>query len=74
MATRNYYVLLGVSATASTRDIQEAFRALAKRRHPDLVGEQGAPDFQEVLEAYQMLSDPARRQRYNQAQRFIPSG
>ena len=74
MATRNYYVLLGVSATASTRDIQEAFRALAKRLHPDLVGEQGAPDFPEVLEAYQMLSDPARRQRYNQAQRFIPSG
>jgi DnaJ-class molecular chaperone len=49
MATRNYYALLGISVTASTRDIQEAFRTLAKRLHPDLGGEQGAPDFREVL-------------------------
>jgi DnaJ-class molecular chaperone len=74
MATRNYYALLGISATASTRDIQEAFRTLAKRLHPDLGGEQDAPDFREVLEAYQILSDPERRRRYNQAHRFIPSG
>lgn len=73
MAMKNYYFILGVSPTASIQDIQDAFRALAKERHPDVAGGQGSADFREVLEAYQVLSDPERRRQYNQTLRVVPS-
>src|SRR2546426_9678567 len=66
MATKDYYLILGVSRTESESGIREAFRELAKRYHPDRVGPQSTRSFQDILEAYQFLSDPERRKHYNQ--------
>ncbi len=69
MAAKNYYMILGVSRQESARGIQEAFRSLAKRYHPDRMGSQGTAAFQDIVEAYQVLSDPSRRVLYNQGLR-----
>jgi molecular chaperone DnaJ/curved DNA-binding protein len=69
MATKNYYTILGVLPTESARGIREAFRELAKRYHPDRVGPQGTRLFQDIVEAYQVLSDPERRKYYHQGLR-----
>lgn len=66
MMTKDYYVILGVARTESPSGIREAFRDLVKRYHPDRVGPHGTRLFQEVVEAYQVLSDPERRRQYNQ--------
>jgi molecular chaperone DnaJ len=66
MSTKDYYVILGVAPTESPSGIREAFRDLVKRSHPDRVGSHGTRVFQEVVEAYQVLSDPERRRLYNQ--------
>jgi molecular chaperone DnaJ len=71
MAQKDYYVILGVSPTATTRGIQRAFRALAKQYHPDRVGPQSTSAFQDIVEAYQVLSDPERREIYDR--RLRPS-
>jgi len=65
MKRKTYYVILGVSNTESPRGIRAAYRDLAKRLHPDVAGEQSTRAFQEVTEAYDVLSDPARRRDYN---------
>jgi molecular chaperone DnaJ len=65
MAQKNYYVILGVSPTATTRSIQRAFRTLAKQYHPDRVGPQSTSAFQDIVEAYEVLSDPERREIYD---------
>jgi molecular chaperone DnaJ len=65
MGHKDYYVILEVPPTATTRGIQRAFRALAQRYHPDRVGPQGTSAFQDIVEAYQVLSDPARRDVYD---------
>jgi molecular chaperone DnaJ len=68
MATteRDFYELLGVSREASEAEIKRAFRKLARELHPDV---SSAPDaerrFREVAEAYEVLSDPARRATYD---------
>jgi molecular chaperone DnaJ len=64
---KDLYATLGVTRTESLRGIQEAFRKLAKRYHPDHAGKQGTPKFQEILNAYEILSDPAKRKRYNES-------
>src|SRR5437762_1905394 len=61
MIHKDYYVVLGVSPTVTTRGIQRAFRALSRQYHPDRVGPQGPSAFQDIVEAYQVLSDPERR-------------
>lgn len=66
MAQKDYYLILGVSRTETTRGIQKAFRELAKQYHPDRVGPEGTAAFQEIVEAYEVLSDPARRRKYNE--------
>jgi len=63
---RDYYQVLGVSRDASDAEIKRAFRKLAQEWHPDINREAGADErFKEINEAYQVLSDPQRRQQYD---------
>ena len=63
---RDYYELLGVSRDATHEQIQEAFRTLARKYHPDVNSAPGAEDqFKELNEAYHVLSDPDTRKRYD---------
>ncbi len=68
MATteQDYYAVLGVARTASDAEIKRAFRKLAQQWHPDVNTDPAAQErFKEINEAYQVLSDPERRQRYD---------
>ena len=65
MGGRTYYMILGVSPTESPGGIRSAYRELAKRLHPDVAGQQATRAFQEITEAYDVLSDPQRRRAYN---------
>ena len=66
MATKDYYLTLGVARTASSSDVRAAFRKLAKRYHPDHKGSEGTEAFQNnIVEAYEVLSDLQRRNVYN---------
>jgi curved DNA-binding protein len=66
MARRDFYDVLGVSRDASADDIQRAYRKLARTYHPDVNKDPGAEDrFKEVSEAYDVLSDPELRRRYD---------
>ncbi len=65
-AKREYYEVLGLARDASDDDIRRAYRRLARQHHPDVNKEPDAEArFKEVNEAYQVLSDPERRQRYD---------
>ncbi|MBI4117718.1 MAG: molecular chaperone DnaJ [Parcubacteria group bacterium] len=61
----DYYSLLGISKNASPEDIKKAFRKLAAKHHPDKPGGNAAK-FKEINEAYQVLSDPEKRNQYDQ--------
>ena len=65
---RDYYEVLGVAKDASADDLKKAYRKLAKKYHPDLnPGDKTAEaKFKEVNEAYEVLSDSTKRQRYDQ--------
>jgi DnaJ-class molecular chaperone len=65
MDGRTYYMILGVSRAESPGGIRAAYRDLARKLHPDVAGEQATHAFQEVSEAYDVLSDPERRRQYN---------
>ncbi len=66
MAIGDYYDILGVERGASDAEIKKAYRRLAQRWHPDVNQEpEAAVRFKEINEAYQVLSDPERRQRYD---------
>jgi molecular chaperone DnaJ len=65
METKTYYMILGVSSSESPRGIKAAYRDLAKRLHPDVAGEQATRAFQQISEAYAVLSDAQRRRDYN---------
>jgi len=63
---RDFYVILGVQRTASDAEIKRAFRKLAQQWHPDVNTDPAAQErFKEINEAYQVLSDPDRRSRYD---------
>jgi len=66
---RDYYEVLGVNRTAAGDDIKRAYRRLALKYHPDnYKGDKGEAEtkFKEIAEAYEVLSDPEKRQRYDQ--------
>lgn len=69
MATPNfkeYYQTLGVSRTASEKDIKSAYRKLARQYHPDVNKDPKAGDrFKLINEAYEVLSDPKKREKYD---------
>ena len=68
MATkRDYYEVLGLNRTAQPDEIKDAYRRLAKQHHPDRNpgDEDCAAKFREVSEAYEVLRDPDKRQRYD---------
>ncbi len=73
MTKRDYYEVLGVSRDATEEEIKKAYRKLAMQYHPDRnPGNQEAElKFKEVAEAYEVLKDPQKRQRYD---RFGHSG
>ncbi|MBI2762910.1 MAG: DnaJ domain-containing protein [Chloroflexi bacterium] len=64
--TTDYYATLGVDRGATDGEIKKAFRKLAQQWHPDVNSDPAAhARFTEINEAYQVLSDPERRQRYD---------
>ncbi len=69
----DYYQILGVSRSASTEEIQKAYRKLARKYHPDLYSDADAREqgraktqFQKVQRAYEVLNDPEKRRMYDQ--------
>ncbi|MBI2172540.1 MAG: J domain-containing protein [Chloroflexi bacterium] len=65
---RNYYEVLGVSKTAAEKDIRQAFRRLARKHHPDVNpgNKEAEARFKEINQAYEVLSDPEKRKKYDQ--------
>jgi len=83
MAGKDYYQILGVSRNASEKEIKQAYRRLARKHHPDLnPGDKSAEaKFKEINAAYEVLSNPEKRKKYDQfgeqwehAEQFAKSG
>jgi DnaJ-class molecular chaperone len=69
MEKKNFYIILGVPRTETEDGIRKAFRKLAKTFHPDRVGPDGTRHFQDIVEAYNVLSDSQKRNEYNESLR-----
>lgn len=64
---KDYYQILGISRDADASKIKKAYRELARKHHPDIDNSSNAEErFKEINEAYQVLSDPQKRQAYDQ--------
>ena len=64
---RDYYAILGVDRSADDKTIKSAYRRLARKYHPDVAKgkDAGGDKFKEISEAYEVLSDPEKRRRYD---------
>jgi DnaJ-class molecular chaperone len=63
---KDYYRILGVARDADDKTIKSAYRKLARKYHPDVAkGKDAGERFREVTEAYEVLSDPEKRRRYD---------
>jgi curved DNA-binding protein len=65
---KDYYEVLGVARSASADEIKKAFRKLAREHHPDVAKDKKRAEekFKEINEAYEVLSDPAKRKKYDE--------
>ena len=68
MDFKDYYATLGVTKTATDKEIKQAFRKLARKHHPDVnPGDKSAEaKFKEINEAYEVLGDPEKRRKYDE--------
>jgi curved DNA-binding protein len=68
MDFKDYYSTLGVSKTATEKEIKQAYRKLARKHHPDVnPGDKSAESrFKEINEAYEVLGDPPKRKKYDE--------
>lgn len=64
---KDYYQILGISKSASADDVRKAFRKLARKYHPDVAEDKKTAEekFKEINEAYEVLSDPDKRSKYD---------
>jgi DnaJ-class molecular chaperone len=63
---RDYYKALGIDRSADAKTIKSSYRRLARKYHPDVAKGKDAPErFKEITEAYEVLSDPEKRKRYD---------
>ncbi len=79
MEYKDYYKILGVDRTADEKTIKQAYRRLARKYHPDVnKAKEAAERFKEINEAYEVLSDPEKRKRYDSLgpdwQRYAQAG
>jgi DnaJ-class molecular chaperone len=73
MARKNHYEVLGIGRGESAERIRTKFRDLAKRHHPDRAGSDATSTFRDIIEAYEALSNPVTRSRYDDALRRTES-
>src|SRR5205809_1736744 len=68
MDFKDYYSTLGVAKTATSKELKQAYRKLARKHHPDVnLGDKSAESrFKEINEAYEVLGDPAKRKKYDE--------
>src|SRR5215475_14166217 len=73
---QDYYQALGVERSADAEEIRKAYRKLARKHHPDLnPGDKAAEErFKKVQEAYDVLSDPKKKQMYDQVGFYSENG
>lgn len=76
MTEKDYYKTLGVSKQASREEIHKSYRKLAKKYHPDRNrgSDSAQAKFKEITEAYNVLSNPEKRKKYDQLRRFRQQG